>query len=72
MSILDKDCSLDLSEAADMLRLLHFVFEHADNKEDWFAMRGALGSGIYVVEKTIAAALRRVEGRTAANGKGMH
>lgn len=64
---LETDCSLDLAEAIDMLKLLHFAGDLADNKEDWFAIRQPVISAIYVVEKAVQLSLRKVEADPAAN-----
>ena len=61
MSIIDHDCSLDLREALQLLELMFFTFEHADNSQDWFSMRAPIGSGIYAVERILRQAARKVE-----------
>lgn len=76
MSLLDRDCSLDLHEAIQLLELLFFTFENAQEPDDWLKMREPIGSGIYAVQQVIQDAMRRVEGapvgNRAANANGMH
>lgn len=62
MSILNQDCSGDLAEAIDLLRLMHFAFEHASNERDWFIIRGQIGTALWTVEQVLARALIMVEG----------
>lgn len=64
MARLEPDCGLDLYEAARLLQLLYFVFEHAENPQDWFTMRAAIGSGLYAVERSVAAATGRYDAET--------
>jgi len=61
MSRLETDCSLDLHEAQRLLDLIFNVFENADNADDWFAMRGPVGSGILAVQQLIGTAERKVD-----------
>lgn len=58
---METDCSLDLHEAQRLLDLIFNVFENNDNADDWFAMRGPVGSGILAVQKLIVVAERKVE-----------
>lgn len=61
MSIIDRDCSLDLHEALQLLELMFFTFSHADSIEDWFDMREPIGSGIHAVECLLRQVIRTVE-----------
>jgi len=72
-NILDTDCSLDLSEAIDILALVHFAAENADNQRDWFAIRASVVSAVYVVEKAVRRSLDKVEAAPrAAAGREVH
>lgn len=61
MTLRQRDCSLDLYEAEQLLELLFFVVERAEDRDDWFAMRRPVGSGLYAVETIVARARRAVE-----------
>jgi hypothetical protein len=67
----ENDCSLDLHEAIQLLDLLFFTFEHADNSQDWFTMRAPIGSGIFAVARTLrrAADLMEIEHDAGAEGQ---
>lgn len=62
----DRDCSLDLSEAIQLLELLFFTLEQADNEQDWFAMRGPIGSGLHAAQQSLYAAQKKVEAPSAS------
>lgn len=57
MSILDTDCSLDLSEAIDFLLLLHVAAESADNAQGWHTLRQPVMTTINTVEQIIRRSL---------------
>ena len=69
---LKDDPSLDLAQAADLLKLLYFVFEHADNERDWHAMRGSVGGGLMLAERAVATSLRKVETTPFEFTRGLH
>lgn len=58
---LNEDPCLDLAEAINLLNLIHFVCEHADNAQDWFQMRDKVYSCAYATERLIQAALFKAE-----------
>ncbi|RWE90104.1 hypothetical protein [Mesorhizobium sp.] len=62
----ERDCSLDLHEALQILQLLFFTFEKADTQEDWFKMREPVGSGLHAVEIVLGKAMRRAEAGASA------
>lgn len=70
MSTPDHDCSLDLHEALQLLELMFFTFERADNSQDWFTMRAPIGSGIYAVERILRQAAKIMDEQPLMNIQG--
>lgn len=73
MRIITDDPGLEINEAIQLLDLLFFTFENADNERDWFSIRPAIGSGLHATQSVLYNALRRCESRAAgSDGKAAH
>lgn len=66
---LDRSPDLDLHEAEQLLELVFFTFENADNQQDWFTMRAPIGSGVLAALQLVQYAQKALDKPGLAGGR---